>query len=54
VAAPPPPIIIRPVHDGGAFGEYGEGYLRISYANYLSNIQEALDRIRKASPPWAS
>jgi aspartate aminotransferase len=40
--------------DGGAFGKYGEGYLRISYANSLENIQEALDRIRKASAHWAA
>ena len=33
---------------GAAFGEYGEGYLRFSYANSLPNILEALTRIRKA------
>jgi len=27
---------------GTAFGSYGEGYLRLSYANSLENIQEAL------------
>ena len=27
---------------GTAFGEYGEGYLRVSYANSLENIEEAL------------
>jgi aspartate/methionine/tyrosine aminotransferase len=32
---------------GTSFGEYGEGYLRISYANSLDNIQEALSRIAK-------
>ena len=31
---------------GTAFGEWGEGYLRFSYANSLENIQEALRRIR--------
>ena len=31
---------------GNSFGEYGEGYLRISYANSLENIQKGLDRIR--------
>ena len=31
---------------GTAFGEYGEGYLRFSYANSLENIQEALRRIK--------
>lgn len=33
---------------GTAFGEYGEGYLRFSYANSLENINEALRRIREA------
>jgi aspartate/methionine/tyrosine aminotransferase len=31
---------------GTAFGEFGEGYLRFSYANSMENIQEALRRIR--------
>ena len=31
---------------GTAFGEFGEGHLRFSYANSLENIQEALKRIR--------
>jgi aspartate/methionine/tyrosine aminotransferase len=31
---------------GTAFGEYGEGYLRLSYANSLENIQEALASMR--------
>ncbi len=30
------------VLSGTAFGEYGEGYLRLSYANSLENIAEAL------------
>jgi aspartate/methionine/tyrosine aminotransferase len=30
---------------GTAFGEWGEGHLRFSYANSLENIQEALRRI---------
>jgi len=33
---------------GTAFGGYGEGYLRLSYANSLENIQEALSRIKTA------
>ncbi|HIE26649.1 TPA: pyridoxal phosphate-dependent aminotransferase [Candidatus Poribacteria bacterium] len=33
---------------GTAFGRYGEGYLRLSYANSLENIKEALARIKKA------
>jgi aspartate aminotransferase len=39
---------------GTAFGRYGEGYLRFSYANSLENIQEALARIRKLSERWAT
>jgi aspartate aminotransferase len=31
---------------GTSFGEYGEGYLRFSYANSLENIDLALKRIR--------
>lgn len=31
---------------GNSFGVYGEGYLRISYANSLENIQKGLERIR--------
>lgn len=30
---------------GTAFGSYGEGYLRFSYANSLENIREALRRV---------
>lgn len=33
---------------GTSFGEYGEGFLRLSYANSLENIHKALDRIRVA------
>ncbi|MGH6891525.1 MAG: hypothetical protein ACREEP_04640, partial [Dongiaceae bacterium] len=29
---------------GTSFGSYGEGYLRISYANSLDNIAEAIRR----------
>src|SRR5215813_470752 len=32
---------------GTAFGEYGEGYLRLSFANSLANIQSALERIER-------
>ena len=38
---------------GSAFGEYGDGYLRFSYANSLENIVEAIERIKKASSRWA-
>jgi aspartate aminotransferase len=31
---------------GTAFGEYGEGYLRLSYANSEANLRAALERMR--------
>jgi aspartate/methionine/tyrosine aminotransferase len=38
---------------GTSFGQYGEGYLRISYANSLENIRAAMERmgdwLRKAA-----
>jgi aspartate/methionine/tyrosine aminotransferase len=37
---------------GSSFGEYGDGYLRFSYANSLANILEAIERIRKVSVLW--
>jgi aspartate aminotransferase len=47
-------IASRLLNDGGvalvggtAFGKGGEGYLRLSYANSLENINLALERIRK-------
>ena len=33
---------------GNAFGKYGEGYLRLTYANSIPNIQLALERMAKA------
>jgi aspartate/methionine/tyrosine aminotransferase len=30
---------------GSAFGKYGEGYLRLAYANSVQNIERALERI---------
>jgi aspartate/methionine/tyrosine aminotransferase len=36
------------VLSGTAFGAYGEGYIRFSYANSIPNIKEALSRIEKA------
>ena len=38
--------------DGGCFGEYGNGYIRFSYANSLENLMEAVERIRKVSVRW--
>ena len=32
---------------GTAFGEFGEGYMRLSYANSMENIKIAVDRIEK-------
>jgi aspartate/methionine/tyrosine aminotransferase len=32
---------------GTSFGEYGEGYLRFSYANSLGNLHESVGRIRR-------
>lgn len=36
------------VLSGSAFGKFGEGYLRLSYANSMENIREALSRIQTA------
>ncbi len=36
------------VLDGDCFGRYGEGYLRLSYANSVENIWRALARIQQA------
>ena len=33
---------------GTAFGSYGEGYLRLSYANSEENLTKALERIAAA------
>jgi aspartate/methionine/tyrosine aminotransferase len=33
---------------GTAFGKYGEGYLRLSFANSMENIQLALEKLRAA------
>ena len=35
---------------GTAFGTYGEGYLRFSYANSVEAIQEALGAVAAALP----
>jgi aspartate/methionine/tyrosine aminotransferase len=39
--------------NGGAFGGHGDGFLRFSYANSLSNIMEAVERIGRVSERWA-
>lgn len=33
---------------GTSFGKFGEGYLRLSFANSVANIEKALERIAKA------
>lgn len=33
---------------GNCFGEHGEGYIRLCYANSQENIKEAINRIKKA------
>jgi aspartate aminotransferase len=38
--------------NGGCFGEYGDGYIRFSYANSLDNLMEAVERIKKVSVRW--
>ena len=38
--------------NGGAFGEYGEGYIRFSYANSLPNLTEAARRIKAMAVRW--
>jgi len=35
---------------GTAFGQYGEGYLRFSYANSVQAIREALDAVAAVLP----
>jgi aspartate aminotransferase len=39
---------------GTAFGRYGDGYLRFSYAASLEQIEEALSRIRVVAERWAA
>jgi len=38
--------------NGASFGEYGEGYLRFSYANSLENLMQAVERIQKSAARW--
>ena len=37
---------------GNAFGQYGEGYLRLSYANSIENIHAGLDKIYRVVNEW--
>ena len=36
------------VLSGTSFGKYGEGYVRLSYANSIENLEKALGRMREA------
>lgn len=38
---------------GSSFGDYGDGYLRLSYANSVENIQRGLEKIQKALKEFA-
>ena len=38
--------------DGGAFGQYGKGFIRFSYANSLANLMEAVERMKKVAVQW--
>jgi aspartate aminotransferase len=33
---------------GPVFGEYGEGYVRLTYANSIKNIETGIERMRDA------
>jgi aspartate/methionine/tyrosine aminotransferase len=39
---------------GSCFGDAGAGYLRISYANSIENLEKALERMRAALPAYPS
>ena len=40
--------------NGAAFGRHGDGYMRFSYANSLTNILEAIERIRNVADRWVT
>ena len=39
---------------GTSFGDFGEGYIRISYATSLENLMEAVKRIERFTKKLAS
>ncbi len=39
--------------NGSAFGDYGQGFIRFSYANSIENLMEAVRRIKDVSKRWA-
>ena len=40
------PVAVVSVLSGSAFGVYGDGYVRLSYANSVENLQKAIGRLR--------
>ena len=38
---------------GAAFGQYGEGYIRLSYAASMETIREALKRLKDYMEAYA-
>src|SRR4051794_34554816 len=38
--------------NGGCFGEYGDGYIRFSYAKSYEKLMEAVERIQRVSARW--
>lgn len=38
---------------GAAFGQYGEGYIRLSYAASMETIREALKRLKDYMEDYA-
>ena len=38
--------------NGAAFGAYGEGYIRFSYANSYENLMDAVEMMRRAAVRW--
>src|SRR3954471_9953243 len=40
--------------NGGCFGEYGDGYIRFSYANSLAKLEGAVGGLQKVAHRWAT
>ena len=38
--------------NGESFGDYGDGYVRFSYANSIENLMEAIRRMKEISNSW--
>jgi len=39
-------VAVVSVLSGSAFGVYGDGYVRLSYANSVESLKKAIDRLR--------